>query len=74
MTGRTWEIRHVRPGDVVAHDETFSPFDCHHGRYRVGMAAREITEFTEFPEFTAEERAEIERIGNDAIRKAEGDT
>jgi hypothetical protein len=66
VTGRTWEIRHVRPGDVVAHDETFSPFDCHHGRYRVGMAAREITEFT------AEERAEIERIGNDATRKAEG--
>jgi hypothetical protein len=30
------------------------------------MAAREITEFT------AEECAEIERIGNDAIRKAEG--
>jgi hypothetical protein len=66
MTGRTWEIRHVRPGDVVAHDETFSPFDCHHGRYRVGMAAREIIEFT------AEERAEIERIGNEAVRKAEG--
>jgi hypothetical protein len=52
MTGRTWEIRHVRPGDVVAHDETFSPLDCHHGRYRVGMAVREIP---------AEERPKPER-------------
>ncbi len=44
MTGRVWEIRLVKPGDVVAPDEKFTDLNgTHHGRYRVGHAAREVT-------------------------------